>query len=97
MADIENLEQFRITSYQELEKVLEKLEKELTKLKKRLMVALDKLPELMGKGIKKVASSIQDLLDDAYWPTKMIVPSTEIVHDRANLEVFRGCIRGCRF
>ncbi len=27
----------------------------------------------------------------------MIVPSTEIVHDRANLEVFRGCIRGCRF
>ena len=27
----------------------------------------------------------------------MIVPSTEIVHDRANLEAFRGCIRGCRF
>ncbi len=39
---------------------------------------------------------IEDL-DRAYWPTKMIVPSTEIVHDRANLEVFRGCIRGCRF
>ena len=39
---------------------------------------------------------IEDL-DKAYWPTKMIVPSTEIVHDRANLEVFRGCIRGCRF
>ena len=36
-------------------------------------------------------------LDKAYWPTDMIVPSTEIVHDRANLEVFRGCIRGCRF
>ncbi len=36
-------------------------------------------------------------LDNAYWPVKMIVPSTEIVHDRANLEVFRGCIRGCRF
>ena len=30
-------------------------------------------------------------------PAKTIVPSTEIVHDRANLEVFRGCIRGCRF
>ena len=40
---------------------------------------------------------IVENLDDAYWPTKMIVPSTEIVHDRANLEVFRGCIRGCRF
>ncbi len=39
---------------------------------------------------------IQDL-DRAYFPTKMIVPSTQIVHDRANLEVFRGCIRGCRF
>ena len=39
---------------------------------------------------------IEDL-DNAYFPTKMIVPSTEIVHDRANLEVFRGCIRGCRF
>jgi len=36
-------------------------------------------------------------LDKAYYPTEMIVPSTEIVHDRTNLEVFRGCIRGCRF
>ena len=44
-----------------------------------------------------VTKRIVENLDDAYWPTKMIVPSTEIVHDRANLEVFRGCIRGCRF
>lgn len=36
-------------------------------------------------------------LDKAYYPTDTIVPSTEIVHDRTNLEVFRGCIRGCRF
>ena len=36
-------------------------------------------------------------LDGAYYPTDGIVPSTEIVHDRTNLEVFRGCIRGCRF
>ena len=36
-------------------------------------------------------------LDRAYYPTQTIVPSTEIVHDRTNLEVFRGCIRGCRF
>ncbi|MBQ7230623.1 MAG: TIGR03960 family B12-binding radical SAM protein [Oscillospiraceae bacterium] len=36
-------------------------------------------------------------LDKAYYPTKMIVPSTEIVHDRTNIELFRGCIRGCRF
>ena len=47
-------------------------------------------PEVVTKRI------IEDL-DHAYYPTKMIVPSTEIVHERANLEVFRGCIRGCRF
>lgn len=46
---------------------------------------------------KKITKRIVEDLDKAYWPTKMIVPSTEIVHDRANLEVFRGCIRGCRF
>ena len=46
---------------------------------------------------KTVTKRIVEDLDKAYYPTKMIVPSTEIVHDRANLEVFRGCIRGCRF
>ena len=39
---------------------------------------------------------IQDL-DACYYPTDPIVPSTEIVHDRVNVELFRGCIRGCRF
>ena len=54
------------------------------------IVPLEGAPETVTKRI------IEDL-DNAYFPTKMIVPSTEIVHDRANLEVFRGCIRGCRF
>ncbi len=54
------------------------------------IVPLNGAPEVITKRI------VEDL-DNAYWPTKMIVPSTEIVHDRANLEVFRGCIRGCRF
>ena len=45
----------------------------------------------------KITKQIVENLDNAYFPVKMIVPSTEIVHDRANLEVFRGCIRGCRF
>ena len=44
-----------------------------------------------------ITKRIIEDLDNAYFPTHMIVPSTEIVHDRANLEVFRGCIRGCRF
>lgn len=30
-------------------------------------------------------------------PESIIVPYGEIVHDRVMLEVFRGCIRGCRF
>ena len=54
------------------------------------------VPLVEGAPIKFTKRIIEDL-DNAYWPTKMIVPSTEIVHDRANLEVFRGCIRGCRF
>ena len=46
---------------------------------------------------ERITKRIIEDLDSVYYPTKMIVPSTEIVHDRANLEVFRGCIRGCRF
>lgn len=36
-------------------------------------------------------------LDQAYYPGKVIVPYTGIVHDRIMLELFRGCTRGCRF
>ncbi len=36
-------------------------------------------------------------LDKAYYPEKFIVPSTDIVFDRAMIELFRGCRRGCRF
>jgi radical SAM family uncharacterized protein len=36
-------------------------------------------------------------LDRAFFPTKPIVPGLEIVHDRAQVELFRGCLRGCRF
>jgi len=49
-------------------------------------------------GVPKVVTKrIVQELDKAYFPTRQIVPSTEIVHDRSNLELFRGCIRGCRF
>lgn len=47
-------------------------------------------PETVRKRI------IEDL-DTAFFPTKCVIPSTEIVHDRVVLEVMRGCIRGCRF
>ena len=35
--------------------------------------------------------------DSAPTPDKVIVPYGDIVHDRVMLEIFRGCIRGCRF
>lgn len=35
--------------------------------------------------------------DSAYAPETIIVPFGEVVHDRVMLEIFRGCIRGCRF
>ena len=36
-------------------------------------------------------------LDNMYFPDTLVVPSTEIVFDRAMVELFRGCPRGCRF
>ena len=45
----------------------------------------------------RVTKRIIEDLDACDYPTDPIVPSTEIVHDRVNLELFRGCIRGCRF
>lgn len=36
-------------------------------------------------------------LDKAYVPVSTEIPFIETVHDRVTLEVFRGCIRGCRF
>ena len=46
---------------------------------------------------KVVLKRIMRDMDKAYYPTKTFVPSTEIVQDRVSLELFRGCIRGCRF
>ena len=36
-------------------------------------------------------------LGDWPYPKQQLVPLTEVVHDRLNVEVFRGCTRGCRF
>ena len=54
------------------------------------IVARDGAPKVVRKRI------VQDM-DKSYYPVKTIVPSTEIVQDRVTLELFRGCIRGCRF
>lgn len=46
---------------------------------------------------KKVRKRIMPDMDKAYYPENFVTPLIEIVHDRAVAEVFRGCIRGCRF
>lgn len=46
---------------------------------------------------EKVQKRIIKNFDEAYFPKDIIVPFMEIVHDRVCLELFRGCIRGCRF
>ncbi|MBO4366368.1 MAG: TIGR03960 family B12-binding radical SAM protein, partial [Clostridia bacterium] len=44
-----------------------------------------------------VRKRIIENLDDVYFPDRSPVPYLDVVHDRVMLEVFRGCIRGCRF
>lgn len=46
---------------------------------------------------KTVKKRIIKDMDNCFYPDKFVVPFIEIVHDRAVQEVFRGCIRGCRF
>ncbi|MBQ7792462.1 MAG: TIGR03960 family B12-binding radical SAM protein, partial [Clostridia bacterium] len=45
----------------------------------------------------KIRKRIIKDFDKCFAPDNIIVPFMEIVHDRIMLEVFRGCIRGCRF
>ncbi len=46
---------------------------------------------------KMVQKRIVEDLDTMYYPEYFVVPSTDIVFDRAMVELFRGCPRGCRF
>ena len=56
----------------------------------RSIVPKDGAPE-------KVVKRIVEDLDAAPYPTDPIVPSTEVVQDKVDIELFRGCVRGCRF
>ncbi len=46
---------------------------------------------------EKITKRVVPNLDDAPYPKQFVVPFLQTVHDRAILEVLRGCIRGCRF
>ncbi|MGR6835376.1 TIGR03960 family B12-binding radical SAM protein [Syntrophomonas erecta] len=54
---------------------------------------LPDVPEIPVSVRKRVLKD----LDQAYFPSRPIVPYMQVVHDRAVLEVMRGCQRGCRF
>ncbi len=50
-----------------------------------------------AKAPRVIKKRMLKTMEGAYFPTKPIVPYLEVVHDRAVLEVLRGCTRGCRF
>ena len=56
----------------------------------RAVTPKDGAPAVVQKRI------VQDL-DKIFFPDSFVVPFLETVHDRAVIELFRGCIRGCRF
>ena len=50
-----------------------------------------------GDAPAKIHKRIMLDMDKSFYPDNFVVPLVEIVHDRAVQEIFRGCIRGCRF
>jgi radical SAM family uncharacterized protein len=59
----------------------------------RVRAVAPRHPDVPGRVEKR---TIADLAQWPY-PKRHLVPLTEVVHDRLNVEVFRGCTRGCRF
>ena len=46
---------------------------------------------------EKVVKRVISDLDKVSYPKSFVVPFIDVVHDRVTHEIFRGCIRGCRF
>ena len=59
----------------------------------RLVAVTPRHPDIPERVEKRTVADL------AAWPypSRQLVPLTEVVHDRLNVEVFRGCTRGCRF
>ena len=58
---------------------------------------IKKLYKLYEKAPLPVKRAILPSIEEVDFPTKPIIPMVEAVHDRAVVETFRGCTRGCRF
>ena len=54
------------------------------------------VPSLLKDGEKVVKAVVKDF-ENAPYPTCPLVPNIEAVHDRATVELYRGCASGCRF
>jgi len=54
------------------------------------------IPKIDENSKRVKAKKVVDL-NDYDFPTEQIVPNIEVIHHRANIEVMRGCNRGCRF
>jgi len=100
-ADIVNVGEGEIT----LPKICETYKKLKAegKSKREILIELDKIdgcicpPLYEDKEYKKVSWQKVYDLDNEYFPHTALVPNLEIVHDRAVMELFRGCANGCRF
>lgn len=53
--------------------------------------------EPLQPGYFRISKRVVHDLNDVDYPTRFIVPYTNIIHDRINIEIARGCSRGCRF
>jgi len=79
--------------------VINKLKSKNVKFKKDKLEELSKIPGIYIPAIKqgKIKKRIVENLDSADYPTKPIVPLLNVIHDRATLEIMRGCPAGCKF
>jgi len=63
---------------------------------------LNKLNEIEGVYIPEFGKKIVNKrviwdFENSFFPEKLLVPYIQTIHDRAVVEIFRGCDRGCRF
>ncbi len=55
------------------------------------------VPSLHDPERCRIARRVLDDIEGSAYPTRPVMPFVEVVHDRAQVEVARGCTRGCRF
>ncbi len=66
--------------------------------KREIIAELSKIPGVYAPSLKNhVTRAFLGDLNGVEYPSRNIVPLIEVVHDRAVIELFRGCTRGCRF